>query len=130
MAYYAVQNVVAFFDDTLERVSDYPCAVQCAKATACYAYRNRQNGRQVLVFWDKSGVPSDRNDTVPATFTIAKGTFNEPVWVDVITGGIFAIPKEKMSVEGDKVIFKDIPVYDAPTFITDRTLLMKGPKSL
>jgi len=130
LAYYAVQNVVAFFDDTLERVSDYPCAVQCAKATACYAYRNRQNGRQVLVFWDKSGVPSDRNDTVPATFTIAKGAFNEPVWVDVITGGIFAIPKEKMSVEGDKVIFKDIPVYDAPTFITDKTLLMKGPKSL
>jgi hypothetical protein len=48
----------------------------------------------------------------------------------VITGGIFAIPREKMSVEGEKVVFRDIPVYDAPTFITDKTLLMKGPKSL
>ena len=114
MAYYAVQNVVAVFDDTLERVPDYPCEVQCPKATACYAYKNKQSGQQVLVFWDKSGVPSDRNDTVAATFTIAKGAFTEPVWVDLITGGIHAIPAEKIVRDGEKVIFKDIPVYDAP----------------
>ena len=34
------------------------------KATACYAYKNKQSGQRLLVFWDKSGVPSDQNDTV------------------------------------------------------------------
>ncbi|MCX6902436.1 MAG: beta-galactosidase [Verrucomicrobia bacterium] len=122
MAYYAVQNVVAVFDDTLERLPDYPCEVQCVKATACCAYKHKQSAQQVLVFWDKSGVPSDRNDTVAATFIIAKGSFPAPVWVDLITGGIHEIPEEKIVRDGEKVSFKDIPVYDAPTLIADKSL--------
>ncbi|MFZ2641882.1 MAG: beta-galactosidase [Verrucomicrobiia bacterium] len=125
IAYYAVQNLVAIFDDTLQRVPDYPCEVQCEKATACYAYKNKKNGQQMLVFWDKSAVPSDKNDTVSATFTIAKGSFSEPVWVDLITGGIHTIPAKQIVRDGDKVIFKDIPVYDAPVLITEKSLVMK-----
>jgi hypothetical protein len=123
-SYYAVQNVVAVFDDTLERLADDACAVECAKATACYAYQHKPSGQQLLVFWDKSAVPSNGNDTVSATLTLAKGSFKEPVWVDVITGGIFELPKEQMSVEGDKVTFKDIPVYDAPAFITEKSFVL------
>ena len=125
IAYYAVQNVAAVFDDTLERMPDYPCEVQCAKATAFHAYKNKSSGQHVLVFWDKSAVPSNQNDAVPATFTIAKGSFTEPVWVDLITGGIHAIPAEKIARDGEKLVFKDIPVYDAPTLIADKSLLMK-----
>ena len=124
-AYYAVQNVVAIFDDSLVRAPDCPCEIQCQKATACYAYKNKQSGRQVLTFWDKSGVPSDRNDTVPATFTMTKGSFVEPVWVDLITGGIFAIPADRLVRDGERLILKDIPVYDAPSLITDRTLVIQ-----
>jgi hypothetical protein len=120
-----VQNVVAVFDDTLERVPDYPCEVQCEKATAFFAYKNKQSGQQMLVFWDKSAVPSNQNDTVPATFTIAKGSFAEPVWVDLITGGIHEIPVDKIARDGEKLIFKDIPVYDAPAFITDKSQILK-----
>ncbi len=126
LAYYAVQNVVAVFDDTLERMPDYPCEVQCAQATACYAYKNKQSGQEMLVFWDKSGVPSDRTDTVAATFTITKGSFSEPVWVDLITGGIHVIPADRIAVDGEKVVFKDVPVYDAPTLITDKSMVMKS----
>ncbi len=125
VAYYAVQNVVAVFDDTLERAADYPCEVQCVQPTAWYAYKHKPTGRQVLVFWDKSGVPSDRNDTVAATFTIANGSFTEPVWVDLITGGIHALPVANIAVDGEKVVLKDIPVYDAPALITDKSLVLK-----
>jgi len=126
MAYYAVQNVVAVFDDTLERVPDYPCDIRCTRALACYTYRSRPDGRQVLVFWDKTGVPSDRNDIVSATFTLAPAAFPSPVWVDLITGGIYVIPAERIAVEGERVIFQDIPVYDAPTLIGDKSLFMRA----
>ncbi|MEI7733004.1 MAG: beta-galactosidase [Verrucomicrobiota bacterium] len=125
IAYYAVQNVVAVFDDTLTRVPDYPCEVQCAQATAFYAYKHKPTGQSLLVFWDKSGVPSNTNETVGATFTIAKGSFTEPVWVDTITGGIHEIPAEKIMTDGEKVVFKDIPVYDAPVLIGDKRLFLK-----
>lgn len=125
MAYYAVQNVVAVFDDTWVRLPDLACDVQCAKETAWYAYKNADDGRKLLVFWDISSVPSNGNETVPATFTLQGAAFTEPVWVDMITGGIYEIPKEKIVVEEEKVTFKDIPVYDAPALITDRALVLK-----
>lgn len=129
MAYYAVQNVVSVFNDALERIPDYPCEVQCSRAVAVFGHKDVKSSQQVCVFWDKSDVPSDCNDTVNATLTIRGGSFREPVWVDTITGGVYAIPEEKIIVEAGKVIFKDIPVYDAPTFIADRSLLTIVPSN-
>jgi hypothetical protein len=45
--------------------------------------------------------------------------------VDLITGGIHTIPAKQIVRDGDKVIFKDIPVYDAPVLITEKSLVMK-----
>jgi len=126
-AYYAVQNVVSVFNDSLERIPDYPCEVRCSTRVAVFGHRHVESGRQVCVFWDSSGVPSDRNDTVPATLTIEGGTFAEPVWVDTITGGVYEVPAGKIVAGKGKVTFKDIPVYDAPAFITDRRVLTIAP---
>ena len=82
-------------------------------------------GQNLIVFWDKSGVPSDHNETIPATLTIRGGSFAEPVWVDVITGGIHEIPPDRIVRDGDTTVFKDIPVYDAPALIADRSLIMR-----
>ena len=126
-SYYAVQNVVSVFNDGLELIPDYACEVSCDKAVQVFGHKEINSDRQVVVFWDKSGVPSDFYTTVNATLKIKGGRFNDPVWVDTITGGVYEIPKEKMLVEGETVTFKEIPVYDAPTFITDKSLLDMTP---
>jgi hypothetical protein len=120
MAYYAVQNVVSVFNDAVELIADYPCEVVCARPTAVFGHRVKETGQPIAVFWDKSDVPGNANDTVPATIKIRGGRFEHPVWVDVITGHVYAIPAERVSVEGEVVTFREIPVYDAPAFITDR----------
>ena len=53
-----------------------------------------------------------------------KTTLKEPVWVDTITSGMYELPMERMIVEGEKLVFKDVPVYDAPTLIADKSLRM------
>ena len=53
-------------------------------------------------------------------------TFDDPVWVDLITGDAYAIAPEMFETTGGEnpsTIFHDIPVYDAPVFITDRANL-------
>lgn len=125
MAYYAVQNVVSVFNDALQLIPEYPCEVRCAKKVAVFGHKDVASGQQVCVFWDRSGVPSNGNEVTPATLTIKGGAFAEPVWVDTITGGIYEITKEKMLIEEGKVTFKDVPVYDAPAFITGKSLVMK-----
>jgi len=52
--------------------------------------------------------------------------FEEPVWVDIITGAVHTIPKEQWSRAGAVTTFKSVPVYDAPVVITDRSLVNLG----
>jgi len=77
MAYYAVQNVVAVFDDTLERIADIRVRSTAPKPRPATP-TSTSRAPPVAGLLDRSGVPSDRNDTVAATITLAKGAFTEP----------------------------------------------------
>jgi hypothetical protein len=127
IAYYAVQNIVSVFNDALERTTNTTVEVQSDKKIAHFAYRDKATGLSVITFWDKSGVPSDECILTKALLTVKNAHFKEPAWVDVITGDIYAIPAERMVAEGDSYVFKDIPVYDAPTVIIDKSLLSFVP---
>jgi hypothetical protein len=102
-AYYAVQNVVSVFNDSLKWIPEYPCVVECSKPVAVFGHRDVNSGQQVCVFWDKSDVPSDQNETVGATLEISGGSFPDPVWADTITGGVHAIPETKMQIQVGKI---------------------------
>ena len=43
--------------------------------------------------------------------------------MDIITGGVYAIPDGQWSRTGDTYRFNGIPVYDAPILIADKSLL-------
>lgn len=119
-AYYTLQNIASVFDSTLEPVTNLPCEVQCAKPAAVYLFRKQNSGPYLLAFWDRSSHPENENPTVPARFTLSGVTFEDPVWVDTVTGAIYELPKDRCSVEGGKTVLDKIPLYDAPAFITDR----------
>lgn len=126
-AYYAVQNVVSVFNDALAPLPDFDGRVQCAKPAAVYGFKDAATGLPVCAFWDKSAIPSDRNTTLTATLTLGGPAFTDPVWVDTITGGVYEIPREMMRVEGKRMTFTGLPLYDAPAFITDKRLLSFAP---
>lgn len=121
-AYYTVQNVVSVFDETLDRVADSPADVVCHRPCAVHVYKKKTDGRLLLTIWDNSNVPSDANDIVGATVAVKGATFAEPVWVDTITGRVYRIPASWIKQTGGNVTLKDIPVYDAPVLIGDRSL--------
>jgi len=123
MAYYAVQNVVSVFDGTLKLLKDYSCKIEGEKEVTWFAYRNPK-GQDILVFWDGSDQPRDENTTSPVTITVENGGFKDPVWADVITGRIHEIPDDLKKIEAGKMTLKNVPVYDAPVFITDRDVVL------
>ncbi len=125
LAYYSVQNVTSLFDDTLERVKDAAITVTYGKRTASFAYRNRKSGRHLVTLWDNSGTPDDSFATQPAQVQVKELAMQEPVWVDLVSGGIYEIPKSSVSRAGDTLVLKDIPLYDAPVVIADKALVLK-----
>jgi len=125
LAYYAVQNCVAVFDNTLERVKQPAVGVMFDKSTASFAYRNKKTGQGLVVFWDNSGVPDDAFVTRPAQVVVKGLAIKEPVWVDLVSGRISEIPADRIVKAAGFTIFKDIPLYDAPVLIAEKKLVLK-----
>jgi hypothetical protein len=51
--------------------------------------------------------------------------FNEPVWVDLVSGLIYEIPADRVHRLDTVTSFKDIPIYDAPVLLVERDLVIK-----
>ena len=122
-AYYVVQNVVDVFNDALERVPDAGGTAECEKILTSYAFHDKATGLSVITFWDGTGVPSNQCNAIKAQLTVPNAHFQEPVWLDLLTGNIHSIPADKIVADGSTTTFKDVPVYDGPAVITDKSLL-------
>lgn len=139
LAYNTVQNIASVFDHSLERIQDIkqthngnylpadPNVVAITKSTdlgfAVYGYRHKESRMNVYTIWKNESIPNNSMDKQQVNFTFTNALFEEPVYVDILTGEVYKIPEGNWKKEGAKYIFKDIPVYDAPILIADRSLL-------
>ncbi len=127
-AYYSVQNVVTLFNDALVRVPDYDMTVTgTEKELSKFAFRDKKSGLDVIALWDGTEIPGNGSEIVKVQVAVKGGHFKEPVWVDLVTGLVYEIPSEQMTVEGETVTLKDIPVYDGPAAIMDKSLVRYEP---
>lgn len=122
-AYYSLQGIASVFDASIVP-AEIDAKLECEKKTSVYTFKQKNTNIPLIAYWDCSDHPVNDNTTTPGQLTVKGVTFKEPVWVDSVTCAIYEIPKEKISVEGDTTTFKDVPVYDAPVYITEKCLVM------
>lgn len=142
LVYRAMQHVTAVFDNRLQRIKTLrftfnpkqtlvPGEVRYAKSTdrslAVYAYENKTSKKQVFTVWVDEYIPTENNTTKDIGLTVLNGSFDEPVYVDLLTGGVYEIPADAWSREGTTYTFKKVPVYDAPVLIADKSLIALTP---
>ena len=146
-AYYAVQNVVSVFDDTLRRVKDssFSNGFGTEDASISTYHYVKDSGEPLFVFWTHGrdfvrnggpdGVlgegkwslpyerPGDSFETRPAVFKYTGAALKDPVWVDLFTGRVYAFPKKDQLVGETSVRFVNVPVYDSPCVLTEKSAL-------
>ena len=137
-AYYAMQHVASIFDHSLQRIKNLhptfnanaktaPGEVKYNKSTdrnlAVYGYQHAATKKQVFTIWMDEYIPTDSNKTKNITLTFLNANFDQPVYVDIITGGVYEIPASQWKKAGDKYTFTDMPVYDGPILIADKSLI-------
>jgi hypothetical protein len=64
--------------------------------------------------------PPDSNNTNLQPFVFSNGNFDNPVFVDILSGAVYEIPNTSWNKNGKTYTFKNIPVYDAPILIIDK----------
>ena len=122
-AYYAIQNAVSVFNDALECVSpNTTSTIEGVDKAVIYDWKDRATGTPVVVFWDASSRPSNDNVVKPGKVTVKGRPVENPVWVDVLTGNVYAISADRVKCSKGKTVY-DVPVYDSPAFVTSMDLL-------
>lgn len=119
--------MVSVFNDAVERVPNAAVTIQCEKKLTWHAFRDKTTGMSLVTFWDGTGVPANECTPIKAQLTVTDARYKEPVWLDLITGNIYAIPADKIVVDGTTYVFKNVPAYDGPAVITDKSLLKFEP---
>ena len=129
-AYYTVQNIATLFDATIDPAKFHakPVSGENAPGLVAYTFRQKETGIPLVAFWDASNHPV--NDNAIRRISIDVGAaIEDPVWIDLVTGAIYRIPDRMMirqhAHKGKGKLFEDVPYYDAPTVITERSLVMK-----
>lgn len=125
MAYYAVQNFVAVFDNL-----DLSCDIQGVRVDVsnvttphrklAYLFSDRESELQSLVLWRGGATPVDGAWSDVVSVEIAAFNCKKPVCVDLLTGIVYKLPYRK---EGNSCIFDAVPYYDSPILICDRSLV-------
>jgi len=141
-AYYAVQNVAGLFDAKVSLVGGpggSSVATNSDITVAFYHYEKTDRAgakHPLLTFWtsghtsgkwrDREVVfdrPGDSFATRPTVIDWKGRGFVDPVWVDLLTGRVYELPSDRMLEHSCGVTFIDVPVYDAPVVLTERSAL-------
>lgn len=125
VAYYSVQNLAALFDDHLMLNPQFKYSSNTTVSLSIYGFEHTKKRKQVVALWIDSTTATNSFQTMPINITIENGNFKEPVLVDLMTGTIYKIGKEQWSRNGDQFSFIDIPVYDSPMLIAEKSLVMR-----
>ena len=138
IVYYAMQNVTSVFDDNLVRIKKVHhkynlngliAAEEIVynpgtdRSLSVYAYEHKKTKKQVFTIWNNEYIPTNTNTTTNVDFSVANGNFTQPVYVDILTGGIYEIPENQWAKKDKKYTFRNIPLYDSPILIADKSVL-------
>ncbi len=131
LAYHAAQNVYSILDDSfaLEPSASHRTDHPEPNRLQVFAYRHRRSGLGLATVWLGGREIAESNTLTPVSLTLENLSFVQPVWVDLRTGSVHAIPSSAWTASpgGQGVTFLDLPIYDSPILIASRADLPLAP---
>lgn len=116
--YYAVQHMMSFFDDAVQPVGILEHQSTSDRKITVAGFQ-KQNTPVVLV-WYGDQIPSDELKWDLVDLTIKNTTFQDPVYVEMITGKVYNLDKTAWKNADGSVTFTQLPVWDSPVMIAER----------
>ena len=74
----------------------------------------------MLALWESGEIPDDGVDWSVATVDVPAATFADPVFMDVITGKVYAFEPGQVEKIPSGIRFHRLPLRDAPILIAER----------
>ncbi|MBV2247283.1 MAG: glycoside hydrolase [Lentimicrobium sp.] len=125
-AYYGVQHMASFFDDAVIAMGELECQSNSSREITVAGFEKEET--PVVLIWYKDQIPSDNIEWDPVDIKIKAVNFNDPVYVEMITGKVYEIDKTTFKTKGGDVKFDGLPLWDSPIMIAERSQVPMIPK--
>ena len=122
-SYYAVQHLASVIDQPVEAIANFSAASKAQRAITAHAFR-KEDGATVATLWFSDQQPDNALTTQPLDVTLRGVTFEEPVYVDLLSGQVYEIPKVNWQKQADGMLLRQLPLLDMPVLITEKTTVL------
>ena len=130
VAYYGMQNIAAIFDNKLNLTPAFGYTTESKESMSVFGYTQDGTDKHAVTLWLDGKIPSNAFTTTPTNITLQNVKFTQPVYVDLMTGHIYDIPANAWSKQGNSYAFKNIPLYDAPVLIAEKSMVLKSSSNV
>lgn len=124
VAYYAVQNLASIFDNTLELDPKTRISVDIPESVSAFGYQKKASTKSLITVWLDGKNPTNDFTTKPVTIKVENADFTNPVYVDLMTGHVYELPRSSWKKTGSTYTFTEVPLYDSPVLIAEKSLLI------
>ncbi|MBI5831427.1 MAG: beta-galactosidase [Armatimonadetes bacterium] len=124
-AYRAAQRVFGVFDGQL--LGSDAKVTASVDGLALQPWCRRDGGPWLLTVWSKAAPPTESDATTPVDLTVYVREALEPVYCDLLSGEVRAVPRANWSVDGQALRLTGILVGDWPVIVAERAALPLAP---
>jgi hypothetical protein len=118
-SYYAVQHMMSFFDNTVKPVGLLEYESDSSRKLTVAGFEKA--GTPVTLLWYSDRIPNDELAWDKIELTIKGVTFHDPIYVEMITGKVFELDRAACKNEGGNMVFTQLPMWDSPIMLAERT---------
>lgn len=118
-SFYAVQHMASFFDDAVTPVGLLKHESSSSREITVAGFRKKAS--PVVLVWYSDAIPSDDLKWDRIELTIKRVVFQDPVYVEMITGRVYELDKTTWTSSGENTRCVQFPVWDSPIMIAERT---------
>jgi len=123
-SYYGVQHMVSFFDYSVKPVGELLYTSNSYRKISVAGFK--KNDSSVALIWFNDQIPGDDLKWDLIDMSIKDVNFNDPVYVEMISGKVYDIDKSDWVNENQNVSFRNLPVWDSVIMIVERSqIIMK-----
>jgi len=117
--YYGVQHMVSIFDDTVDPVGELEYSSNAYRKLTVAGFTKGDS--PLALVWYKDQIPSDELTYDLVRLLIKDVNFNDPVYVEIISGKVYDIDNSDWENQDTNVEFSNLPVWDSPIMIAERS---------
>lgn len=117
-AYYAVRNMATFFDGAVRPAGLLAYEADTERKMEVAGFKKAD--MPVVLAWYNDKIPESDLQRDSIRLTIKGVSFKDPVYVDMMTGKVYAFGDACVSASQGNTTFSKLPMWDAPVLLAER----------